>query len=230
MEKQIRGARMAEGTSVQSKTTAFKPPTENAWFANNRGRDQISVQQPSEAYIEELDVRDLDVEPDMQSNGTVTIKPRSNVTNQPTRDGSVNKMKKMLGAGQTEALEASARENGRSTTCEMDGAANTYVAKPASSEQSKAPSWADDMISEEEQMRMALEEQDSWKTVSSKKDRRKGGKVNESNDVSTTSEASTEHSRVNGSAQGLLTNGASKTNESSNRYAIVAKDENTWEP
>jgi hypothetical protein len=86
------------------------------------------------------------------------------------------------------------------------------------------------MISEEEQMRIALEEQDSWQTVSSKKDRRKGGKANESNDVSTTSEASTEHLRANGSSQQPFANGTLKTSEGSNRYAIVAQDENTWEP
>ena len=230
MEKQIRGARMAEGTSAQSKATAFKSAPENAWFANNRGRDQNAVQRPSESYVEELDVRDQDVQPVMQRNGAGAIKPLSNVTSQPAKDGSADNMKKTLSFSQTDALGTSARANGRSTTHEIDGAPNAHVAEPASSEQSKAPSWADDMISEEEQMRMALEEQDSWQTVSSKKDRRKGGKANESNDVSTTSEASTEHSRANGSGQRPFANGTLKTSEGLNRYVIVAQDENTWEP
>jgi hypothetical protein len=138
-------------------------------------------------------------------------------------------MKKMLGIGQTEALGVSSQGNGRNGMYGMNGATSVHVAEPASSEQSKAPSWADDMISEEEQLRMALEQQDSWKTVSSKKERRKGGKVNESNDVSTTSEASIEHSRVHGSAQRTSANGILKMNESSNRFAIVDQGDDPWE-
>src|SRR2546423_12149044 len=63
MEKQIRGARMAEGTSAQSKTTSFKPPAENVWFANSRSQDQANIQRPADPYVEELDVREPEVEP-----------------------------------------------------------------------------------------------------------------------------------------------------------------------
>jgi type II secretory pathway pseudopilin PulG len=229
MEKQIRGARMAEGTSAQSKTASFKAPTENAWFANNNGGVQAPAQQPSVPYIQELDVREPVVEPDTQGNGAVSVKPLSNVTSQRTRDESVNSMKKMLGIGQTEALGASSRKNGKNGAYELNAATNILAAEPASSEQSKTPSWADDMISEEEQLRIALEEEDSWRTVSTKKEKRKGGKASESKDVSTTSEASVEHSRVNGSAQRPSTNDALRRNESSNRYAIVDQDDGTWE-
>jgi hypothetical protein len=229
MEKQIRGARMAEGTSAQSKTASFKPPTENAWFTNNQGRDQVNVRQPLQSYVEELDVREPAAEPESEGNGAVGVKPLSDVTNQPTRDESVKSMKKMLGIGQTEALGASNREDGRNGGYKMNGTVIVHAAEPASSEQSKTPSWADDMISEEEQLRMALEEQDTWKTVSNKKDKRKGGKVNESNDVSTTSEASIERSQLNGSAQRQSANGNLKSNESSNRYAIVDQGDDPWE-
>jgi hypothetical protein len=48
MEKQLRGARMAEGTSAQSKTAAFKPPPENAWFSRpSHPSLEINVETPS---------------------------------------------------------------------------------------------------------------------------------------------------------------------------------------
>jgi hypothetical protein len=229
MEKQIRGARMAEGTSAQSKTTSFKPPTENAWFANNQGRDRVNVRQPAQSYVDELDVREPAVDPESQGNGATGVQPLSEATNQPPRDESVQSMKTMLGIGQTEAIGASNREGGRNGRYEVNGAMSIHAAEAPSSEQSKTPSWADDMISEEEQLRMALEEQDTWKTVSSKKDKRKGGKVSESNAISTTSEASIEHSRLNGSAQRPNANGNLKSKESSNRYAIVDQSDDPWE-
>ena len=223
---------MAEGTSAQSRTTSFKPPTKNAWFTNDHRGDLQNVPRVSEAYVEELDVREPTVEPEAQGSGAVGVKPLSDITNEPTRDESVNSMKKLLGIGQTEALGASSRENGANEVPEMNSVTKNQTAKPVSSEPTRKPNWADEMMAEEEQMRRALEagQEDSWRTVSSKKDKRKGGKVGESNDVSTTSEASTEHSRVNGSTHGGSVNGTLKSNESSNRFAIVdQEDDGTWE-
>ena len=77
---------------------------------------------------------------------------------------------------------------------------------------------------------MALEEQGPWMTVSSKKDKRKGGKTGESKDVSTTSDASLNPSRANGSKQRPSTNGVVKRNETSNRYVFDNEGEATWEP
>ena len=228
MEKQIRGARMAEGTSAQSKTASFKPPAENAWFANNRGQEQAKIRQPSVPYVEELDVREPAVVPETQGNGAVSVKPLADVTNHPSQHESVNHMKRALGIGQTEALGASSRENGATGVSRMNDATNVGAAEPASSEQSRTTSWADDVMSEEEQMRMLQDQEDPWKTVSSKKDRKKGAKVGESK-VSTTSEASVEPSRMNGSVQRPNTNDALKRIESSNRYAAVEQDDTTWE-
>jgi len=77
---------------------------------------------------------------------------------------------------------------------------------------------------------MALEEQDPWMTVSSKKDKRKGGKTGESKAVSTTSEASLNPSPANGFKQRPGTNGVVKKNEASNRYVFGDEGEATWEP
>ena len=228
MEKQIRGARMADGSSAQSRTTSFKPPTENAWIAKDNGRDQAAVQQSSVSYVEELDVREPAVESEAQDNLAVSVKPLTDVTNHPSQIESVNEMKKALGVGQTEALGASGRENGANGISGMYGASNIGATEPASSEQSKTTSWADDVVSEEEQMRMLQDQEDSWMTVPSKKDKRKGAKGVESN-VSTTSEASVEPSRTNGNVQRPGMNGALQRAESSNRYAAVEQDDSTWE-
>src|SRR2546423_2092916 len=220
---------MAKGTSAQSKTTSFKPPAENVWFANSRSQDQANIQQPAVPYVEELDVREPEVEPEAQGHGAVSTKPLANVASQPNPDGSVNRIKEVPGVGRTEALGASGRENGENGVSGTNGATKIGAAEPVSSEQSGTASWAEDIVSEEEQMRLLQDEQDPWKTVSSKKDRRKGGKVAESKDVSNTSEASVEPSRANGSVRGPSGNGALKTIESSNRYAVVEQDDSTWE-
>ena len=220
MEKQIRGARLAEGTSAQGKTNSFKAPTESAWFANNQG--QAAAKQPSVPFVEELDVREPAIKPG--SNGAVRV------TIQPSQEESVDYMKEMLGIGQAEAHGVSSRANGTNGVRRMNSATNVATAEPASSEQSGTASWADDMMSEEEQLKMALEEQDPWMTVSSKKDKRKGGKTGESKDVSTTSEASLNPSRANGSKQRPSTNGVVKRNETSNRYVFDNEREATWEP
>jgi hypothetical protein len=220
MEKQIRGARLAEGTSAQSKTNSFKAPTESAWFANNRG--QAAAKQPPLPFVEELDVREPAIKPD--SNGVVRG------TNQPIQEESVDYMKEMLGISQTEALGPSSSANGANGVRRLNTAGHIAPAEPASSEQSGTTSWAEDMMSEEEQLKMALEEQDPWMTVSSKKDKRKGGKTGESKAISTTSEASPNPSRVNGLKPRPSTNGAVKWNETSNRYVFDDEGEAAWEP
>ena len=139
-------------------------------------------------------------------------------------------MKEMLGIGQTEAHGVPSRANGTNGVRRMNSATNIAAAEPASSEQSGTTSWADDMMSEEEQLKMALEEQDPWMTVSSKRDKRKGGKTGESKAVSTTSEASLNPSRGNGSKQRRSTNGAVKRNETANRYVFDDEGEAAWEP
>ena len=228
MEKQIRGARMAEGTSAQSRSTSFKAPTENAWFAKPQSQDQAAVQRSSVPYVQELDVREPAIESETRGNGAVSVKPLMDLTNHPRQDESVNQMKETLGIGQTEALGASGRENGENGISRMNGGTHTGAAEPASSEQSGTTSWADDVMSEEEQMRMLQDQEDSWMTVSNKKDKKKPAKVGESS-VSTTSEASLEPSRTNGAVQRPGTNRALERMESSNRYAAVEQNDSTWE-
>ena len=228
MEKQIRGARMAEGTSAQSRATSFKAPTENAWFAKPKNQDQATVQQSSVPFVQELDVREPANESETRGNGAVSVKPLMDLTNLPTQDESANQMKQTLGIGQTEALGASNRENGANGISRVNGATHIGAAEQASSEQSGTTSWADDVMSEEEQMRMLQDQEDSWMTVSKKKDKKKTAKVGESN-VSTTGEASLEPSRTNGAVQRPGTNRALKRMESSNRYAAVEQDDSTWE-
>lgn len=220
MEKQIRGARLAEGTSAQGKTNSFKAPTESAWFANNQG--QATAKQPSVPFVEELDVREPAIKP--EGNGAVRA------TNQPSQEESVDYMKEMLGISQTEAHGLSSRANGTDGVRRLNGATNIATAEPASSEQSGTTSWAEDMMSEEEQLKMALEEQDPWMTVSSKKDKRKGGKTGESKTVSTASEASLDPSRASGLKQRPSTNGVVKRNETANRYVFDDEGEAAWEP
>ena len=163
MEKQMKIARMAEGTSAQQK--ANKPPASNVWAqkAGNTNTNVPSAPVGQAPLFDTFESPEMDNPNNAESIKTATI---SDITNgHAAIDGTVNTVKQSLGTGRTEALAASTRENG------ID---------PGSSTQSNA-SWADDLPSEEEQMR-ALQQEDAWTTVS-KKDKKKGAKdsVSEAN-------------------------------------------------
>ena len=207
MEKQIRKARMAEGSSAQTKSASFKVPSENAWFAGGHTQavtDKKAAPAKDQAL---LDTFEPEIDSRTSGDGAINVMALSNIANRPTDAQSVEALKKAIGVGQTEALGASGRENG---------------VEPGSSTQSNT-SWADDLPSEEEQMRR-IRQEDAWTTVANKKEKKKGG-ANPAggNEVDTTSEASAEAARPNGTTKKpALSNGLAKKIESSNRFHSVA--------
>jgi hypothetical protein len=95
MEKQIRGARMAAGTSNQTKANNFKP-TQNAWKAS-----ELPAAQPTTL----LDTFDPNKTPTADK-GAVSVQPLSNITN----GVGVKAAQEEVGKKKVEALGASTRE------------------------------------------------------------------------------------------------------------------------
>ena len=181
MENQLRSARMAEGTSAQIKSA--KPPKQNAWTAATNTNKQDAVRKLPLQELPLLDTFDPQIEPKNTAGGALNLSgPLSNVTNHQSTETSIETLKRTIGVGQTEALGAAEREG----------------PQPDSSSQSRT-SWADELPSEEEQMRM-IKQDDVWTTVGNKKDKKKVGRPNGNAD--TASETSgPEPPRTNGTSR-----------------------------
>ena len=207
MEQQLRIARTAEGSSAQTKSSTFKPPTENAWFAGGKGSQAAQVQKTPVHTMEERDTKEQGT-----VTGSVSAAPLSNLSDMRKRNQTEQAVKQEMRTGPTEVVGTSSRENST---------------MPGSSTQSNA-SWAD-MPSEEEQIRM-LREEDAWTTVASKKDKKKGGRsANGVKEPDTTSEASADVFRAKGTnMRRPTTDGALKGNESSNRYISSDQQDSEW--
>jgi hypothetical protein len=215
MEKQIRTARMAEGTSAQTKANSFNPPTENAWFSNKGGEKEEAVKLAKGNNVALLDTFDAEAGPEHKAtvNCSVQTTSFSDITNKHTMEQSVESLKRVLGIGQPEALGVSTREMGN---------------EPGSSNQSNT-SWADDLPSEEEQMRM-IQEEDAWTTVPSKKAKKKSAVKTQELDA--TSEASADAQRVNGTQKHKQNQPTSRPvlhkQESSNRFQFNDMHDDEW--
>ena len=194
LEKQIRGARMAEGTSAQTRTSAFKPPAQNVWFSGPADPPTESMAAPSASSPSLLDTFEPPHGPATSVTHGVDTAPLGSVTN---RISSTNNDRTSTGAAE-EAVDAAMAEG------------------PAGSEKN-GRDWARSLPIEEDQMRLIQESEDSWTTVS-KRDKKKASKppVGKENDISEASGAESRH--ANGA--GLKTTASSRPAfpSSSNSY------------
>ena len=231
MEQQIRRARMAEGTSNQTKASAFKPPTENAWFAQGKAQENVKR---TPAHVEELDTRDPELvqqqepQPATQSQGAgpVQAAPLSDITNgaKQKQQEQLANVKDLLGIGRIDTPTKEPAPSGidepsanTKSTPNTEATAATPAEEPSSSSVSNVTSWADEMAMSEEEQLKALKEQEqqgSWEEVSTKKGKKKN--VNAA--------AQTKADAAAGAPRPGTVNGTLSRNQASNRYAVVADE------
>jgi len=202
-QAQLRTARMAEGSSNQTKADSFTAK-QNAW-QQGKPASAASPQKPSntEAGLL-LDTFEKPNVSGTQVNGAVTSKPLSEVTNSVPATANLNEVRQEEGSRKTAALGASGREK---------------LERPGLESQ---PSWADE-VNEEEQDKWAKEltQEDQWEAVKSKKGKKKVNKENE-----TSSEASSSFARpttaINRPAtNGKKENGIKSRTENANRFQSI---------
>ncbi|KAI1616870.1 hypothetical protein EDD36DRAFT_147884 [Exophiala viscosa] len=189
-QAQLRAARMAEGTSNQTKANSFtsKP---NAWQQGKPASEELKKKESHTAVAPLLDTFDKEDVTSVDVSGAVNSQPLSDVTNSVPATANVNEVKQQEGDNKTAALGASNREK---------------VSRPTLGSQ---PSWADE-VNDEEQDKWASEltGEERWESVTSKKGKKKGKKDNE-----TSSEASSSVTRPATSTHNSVTvNGASQKN------------------
>lgn len=227
-EQQMRGARIAEGSSNQTKANAFKSPV-NAWTSTSNPSQGTDVKRSapdatSTATITPLDTFESKPAGSDVNDGAVTAQSMSEVTKGQNDTNGVSELKKELGTQTTSALAASQRERAPEPHHPLQ----------------RTESWADQM-DEEEQVKLAQEDSQKWESVVTKKDKKKVRKVDtEANGDST--------KRVNGQASQPAAagkaNGASARQQpkpvADNRYGSLVIDstsndaeeearEETWE-
>ncbi|KIW18750.1 hypothetical protein PV08_03039 [Exophiala spinifera] len=155
-QNQLRTARMAEGSSNQTKANSFTA-RQNAW---QQGKPSLSTEPSYKAPQAEaaplLDTFNNSNEPATHVNGAVTSEPLSDLTNSVPETATVNTVRQDVGQSKTAALGASGREK---------------VERPRLGTQS---SWADE-VNEEEQDKWAtdLAAEEQWESVTSKKGKKK---------------------------------------------------------
>lgn len=182
-QQQMRGARIAEGTSNQTKADAFKAPASVWTAASNQSKDN-AVKQSADNAVSTAPLDTFEPKPaeDATNDGAVTAQPVSQITNGQSTSNTVNGLKKRLGTQITSALSASERERAPETSNPLE----------------RTESWAD-MVDEEEQLRWAQEDPVEWESVVTKKDKKKARKGDgETNEDSA--------KRVNGQAQQQVAN------------------------
>lgn len=177
-QEQMRQARMAEGSSKQTKANTFTS-NQNAWKT-----PEVPKPRPQQTTL--LDTFNSSDKTKAGNESAVSTQPMSELTN--GTEHSVSAVKEEQGQGKTEALAASARE-----------------ARP---ELNQRPSWADDMIEEEKQNEWERQlttpqQEDVWETVTTKK-----GKKNKKKDTDTGSEASFTQVRQTSRPKDVQTNGS----------------------
>jgi hypothetical protein len=200
-QAQLRTARVAEGSSNQTKANAFTS-TQNAWQLGKPAAEKLTQNSEKDDVVPLLDTFEKPVVPTFTVHGAITSEPLSDVTNAVPDTTNVNAVKKKLGGDKTNALAASDREK---------------VSRPGLGTRS---SWAD-QVNEEEQDNWAneLAQEEKWESVTTKKGKKKGKKEN----GDTSSEASSSLTRPlpNGrpAVNAEQTNGVKKqATETANRF------------
>lgn len=174
-QQQLRTARMAEGTSAQIRANTFQPPKENAWKkVVERPVNHGSVSQP----VQLLDTFELPTKNPVSPNEPNSSLITTNVNNLKPPPSSLNDALAQTGGTQS----------GRSGSSQRDEVAN---------DASSTLNWAED-VTEDELRRLGIPSgppaEDSWQNVVSKKNKKRGGKM----DGDTSSEASSGFVRSGG--------------------------------
>jgi hypothetical protein len=171
MEKQIRGARMAEGTSAQTRTSAFKLPAQNAWSSGPTQASTTNVETPPGGPPSLLDTFERPLQSTTSVNRELHTAPRSSVT-----DHNASTDQSRISAGTKEKVVGQEKA-GASSASGKDG-------KPS----------AEHVSTEEQQIHLVQESEDSWTTVA-KRDKKKASKaaVGKENDTSEASGAESPH-------------------------------------
>lgn len=201
-QAQMRTARMAEGTSNQTKADSFAPK-HNVWQAEKPASAQLSPGSSHTEVAPLLDTLEETPVPATKVNGAVHSEPMSNVSTSMPTTANINAVRKEEGEQRTSALAASSREK---------------AARPGLATQ---PSWADE-VNDEEQDKWAQEltHEEKWESVTTKKGKKKGKKDNDtSSDTSSlvTRPPTTIHKST---TNGLLENGAG------NRFQAIVPSTN----
>ena len=171
MEKQIRGARMAEGTSAQTRTSAFKPPAQNAWSSGPNQASSANVEAPPGGPPSLLDTFEPHSQPITSGKRELHTAPRSSATNQ---NASTNE------SGTFAKAEEKVVGQGKAVSSAYSGKDGKSLVKQISAE--------------EEQVALVQDSEDSWTTVA-KRDKKKASKahVGPENDTSEASGAESQH-------------------------------------
>lgn len=209
-QAQLRTARMAEGTSNQTKANSFAAKT-NVWQQGKPASEQSAKKEPQAAIAPLLDTFDETDASTLPVNGAVNSQPLSDVTNSLPATANVNEVKQEEGDNKTAALAASNREK---------------APRPALESQ---PSWADE-VNDEEQDKWAheLTREEKWEPVTSKKGKKKARKDTETSSEassSVTRPATTVHNSV--TVNGTGKNGVQPRKEQVNRFQSFKDAE--WE-
>lgn len=191
MEKQIRGARMAEGTSNQARTSGFKAPTENAWFS---GPDHPSTETPKAVSDGSQSLLDT-----FETNHETLASRQAEYRSPPLSHGKVSRFEPSTSArGEEESIgRRSSGGVGTSLRSDMD--------------------WTKDLPVEEEQIRLIQDSEDSWTTVA-KRDKKKSSKVNARHENDSGEVSSVDSHRGNQSSQQKGVDSARAFSESGNSY------------
>ncbi len=170
LEKQIRGARMADGTSAQTRSSAFKPPAQNAWFSGPNPPSIETVDAPVDGSPSLLDT----FEPQLEL--ATSLKDDNHAAPLPTvtcQNVSTDENRTSIRAEQEAVGEGKAQKNDKD--------------------------WERDLPVEEEQLRLIQNSEDSWTTVS-KRDKKKALKLHASRETDTSEASGVENRHVNGIA------------------------------
>jgi hypothetical protein len=208
-QQQMRGARMAEGTSNQSKADAFKP-TVNAWTATSNESKADTVRQPFTGEISTAPLDTFEPKPaeGIVNQGAVTAQSLPQNSSEQNHASDVNGPKKELNGQKTAALATSERER-------VPEVHNTLQ---------RTESWADQM-DEEDQLKKAEEESREWESVITKKDKKKVRKA----DGETSGDSSRQvNGQVHQPTASIKTNGTASRlppkPQTENRYGSLIAD------
>jgi hypothetical protein len=197
MEKQIRGARMAEGSSAQSRTSAFKPPI-NAWQS---APGQSLTQTTKMAGISSaplLDTFDPVSSTASLDRGAPDNAPLASITN---------------GRKPADTSLSSTAEAKPSIT-------EVPRRRPVASEENSS-GWPLEFPAEQEQIRLIQDNEDSWTTVS-KRDKKKSLMLQGSKDTDTSDASGMEGRRTNSRDAKSASNSRPVPSNNSNSYHQLA--------
>ena len=194
LEKQIRGARMAEGNSSQIRTSAFKPAAENAWLSRPSHSSTATVETPLVGSPSLLDTFEPNSEPATYAPTEADIGRLALVTN---RKASISK--------------------GRTSAKAEEDAVGDRRANAAATLGEDGREWAKDLLVEEEQIQVTRDREDSWTTVS-KRNKKKASRLHEGKQNDTSEGSGADSRDANGIASESAASSRHGPPSSSNSY------------